>query len=309
MMHSATDMLRQCAHWLEGHARNHYIAGATVDEAMRQAKALGGRGYAVTLGYWNGRGEEPAQVGVNYHAVLDRIARIGLDGRVSIKVPAISYGRREFEALLEQSRLRRVAVHLDALRPEDAGPTFELLQDYSRVGYQLGCTLPSRWRRSASDADWVVEHGLTVRIVKGQWPDDTGADDRGRARYLALVDRLAGRAGKVLVATHDIPLAIQALDRLLAAGTPCELEILQGLPVKHLLPEAFERCVSVRVYLPFGHGWLPYCLSAVRHNPRIAMWLVRDSLTGGLGYRFPPRPVHSYINTRNSSAASRFSRQ
>jgi proline dehydrogenase len=34
--------------------------------------------------------------------------------------------------------------------------------------------------------------------------------------------------------------------------------------------------VPVRVYVPYGQAFLPYAMSQLKQNPRIAWWLVRD---------------------------------
>src|SRR5207237_6708266 len=121
----------------------------------------------------------------------------------------------------------------------------------------LGTTLPSRWRRSDRDAERALELGLRIRLVKGQWE---GEEDREpREGFLALADRLAGRARHVAVATHDRALAAEALRRL--GATPGELEQLYGLP---LAPP------GARVYVPYGRGYLPYAVRQGRRHPRIA---------------------------------------
>src|SRR5439155_507045 len=101
-----------------------------------------------------------------------------------------------------------------------------------------------------------------------------------RERFLAIVRALAGRARCVVVATHDPALARPALECLRAAGTVCELELLFGLPVRSLLPVARAAGVPVRFYVPYGHAWLPYCLSQARQHPRILWWTMRDWLLG-----------------------------
>jgi proline dehydrogenase len=101
-----------------------------------------------------------------------------------------------------------------------------------------------------------------------------------RANFLRIVDRLAGQAREVAVATHDPVLAREALRRLRAKGTASELELLFGLPLRRTIPVAKEIGVPLRMYVPYGHAWLPYAIGQVRRNPRISLWIVRDLLTG-----------------------------
>jgi proline dehydrogenase len=104
-----------------------------------------------------------------------------------------------------------------------------------------------------------------------------------RRGFLEVIDRLAGGAREVAVASHDSWLARDALLRLRAAGTPCELELLNGLPKRTMLALAAELAVPVRVYIPFGIAWRPYALSKLGDNPRMLWWLARDGMTGLYG--------------------------
>jgi len=90
-----------------------------------------------------------------------------------------------------------------------------------------------------------------------------------------VIERLAGRARHVSVATHD-PKLVRGAFCVAGAGTPCELELLYGLPVGAVLPIARELGVPVRVYLPYGHAWLPYVVGRLKKEPRVALWLMRD---------------------------------
>jgi proline dehydrogenase len=121
---------------------------------------------------------------------------------------------------------------------------------------------------------------MAFRVVKGEWPDpEAPAVDPGRG-FLDVVTHLAGRARSVRIATHDSRLAKQSVQILRDAGTPCDLELLYGFPVRKLLPEALKLGIPIRIYVPFGHGWIPYCAGYVRRRPAFMWWLIRDSLAG-----------------------------
>mgnify|MGYP006268091069 CR=1 FL=1 len=71
----------------------------------------------------------------------------------------------------------------------------------------------------------------------------------------------------------------EAFMRLRRAGTPCELELLFGLPMRRSLAWAAEAGGRVRIYVPYGRGYLPHAVSQLRRNPRFAWWIVKDLLT------------------------------
>lgn len=238
------------------HAASRYAVGPTADDASAVAERLARHGYACTICYWDSGLEPPERVATEY-ARAARAAR-ALDGYVSVKATALGFSSELIAPLAELG----VKLHFDAMGPATVDDTRTLLE---QLPGRLGTTLPGRWRRSDRDADWAVERGLAVRVVKGMWE---GPDDRDpSAGFLSVVDRLAGRATFVAVATHDRRLAAEALSRLRAGGTPCELEQLYGLP---------RTPAPARVYLPYGTAWLPYALAHLRRRPRAAWWLARD---------------------------------
>ncbi len=103
---------------------------------------------------------------------------------------------------------------------------------------------------------------------------------------MAVVERLAGRHTAVGVATHDAMLASDALTLLAASGTPCELEVLYGRPMRSVLRVARQLEVPVRVYVPFGHAYLDYAAEYARKHPlRVVGWLVRDLLPSKIKVR------------------------
>jgi proline dehydrogenase len=129
------------------------------------------------------------------------------------------------DALATRCRDRGIGLHFDSLALEHQDRTFGLIERLVPVGVTLGCTLPGRFAQSVNDAERAVAHRLRVRVVKGQW-EDPHHPIEARAGFMAVIDRLAGRAAHVAVATHEPRLAEEALTRLAARGTPAELELL-----------------------------------------------------------------------------------
>jgi proline dehydrogenase len=275
-------MIRAFARSVMRWASRAYVAGATLEDAVRVSNRLAAQELATSIGYWNVAGEAPRAVADAYLAGLERIARARLDCSLSIKASAMGCSRALVDEVVARAVETGVGVHFDAMRPESAGPTLQLIAESAARFPRVGCTLPARWQRSARDAQRALELGVNVRVVKGQWADPLREVDP-REGYLSLIDRLAGRARHVAVATHDPALAHAALARLRAAGTPCQQELLFGLPLKAALRVAVEAGVSTRIYVPYGEAWIPYCVSRLRENPRILVWLARDALLGRAG--------------------------
>lgn len=251
-------------------ARN-YIAGPALEDALRIA-----RPHASTLCFWDGPAAQPRQVAGMYEEALRAIAREHLDSYISIKAPSLAFDPQLLLSLVHSAGGAGTLVHFDSLGLETAGRTLELIERLAAGGAALGCSVPGRWQRSPRDAERLARMGVRVRVVKGQWPN-TGRDIEPRAGFLEVLDALAGTSARVAIATHDPVLAAQGIGRLQARGTPCELELLYGLPRAAALRVAREAQVPVRYYLPYGHAWLPYALRQAAGDPRILWRLLRDA--------------------------------
>jgi proline dehydrogenase len=258
-----------------------YVGGETIEDAICVAERFAGEGKTATLGYWDvGRdsGRMVADIGLN---AIRAVAAHDLDGYISLKPPALRFDAGMAGELAAAAVAHRRNLHCDSHGPEVADRSNAMLQAMiDRLGGQhLGTTLPGRWKRSLDDADWAVERKLNVRVVKGQWP---APGDPGRdlaAGFLAVIDRLAGRARHVAVATHETALAREAVARLKTAGTPCEIELLFGMPAEPLIRWARENGIAVRIYVPFGGGFVPNAIRVLKRNPRLFFVIAKDRLT------------------------------
>ncbi len=266
----------RCLRPLVRRAAKAYIAGEHLSDALALRQRLAARGLSATLGYWDSSAETESEVAAVYLTALKELA--ASDDYLSIKLPALRFSRERTIEVAAAAKAQGVRLHCDSHDIETSDQMKSLVEAIVEQGTTVSYTLPGRWRRSLDDADWAAERGLTVRVVKGQWPDPADPNRDMRAGYLETIERLAGKPLHVAVASHDVPLAAQAIRRLQATRTPCSLELLYGLPMRESLKLAKSLGASVRVYVPYGAAYLPYALGKLKHNPRMAWWLLRDFL-------------------------------
>ena len=242
---------------------------------MTVCQRLGARGISSTVCYWNAFLDSPARVLDSYLRILRVIKDLSHDCYLSIKAPALGFDAGLVKELMLEAQRASTAVHFDSMGPETIDRTFALIDTTRRFYPNIGCTLPARWVRSLADVDRAADMGLRVRLVKGQW---SGLKEVNPAEgFIHLIERLISRgASHVAIATHNHSVASDALLRLRASGIPCELELLHSLPQRRMLKVARRTGAATRVYVPYGHGGLPYRLREVRRDPRILLWFMRD---------------------------------
>lgn len=255
-----------------------YIAGDKLSDALAVQAKLSEVQTLATIGFWDAAGNTEREVADQYLAGIDALSSNGRGGYLSIKLPALRYSDDLLDEVAGFARDAKCRIHFDGMEPESVDRTQHsidaLLKRFS--GIEIGTTLPGRWLRSAADADWVVARQLPVRVVKGEWPDPAAPDRDLRAAYLEVIDKLAGRAKHVSVASHDPPLVEEAIRRLQAAGTSCDIELLHGLPMRPVRKLAEQRGVGIRLYVPYGEAYMPYALGQIRRKPRILAWIAKD---------------------------------
>lgn len=255
-------------------AGRRYVAGAELADALREQRRYAAVGYGTVVGYWPAADTSVADARAEYTAAAEALPA---SAQLAIKPPGMGNDAKAVGELLALARERGVPLHFDALQPGTAEPVLRLAARLAPdANGTLGCTLPGRWRRSVADAELAIEHGLRVRIVKSEWADPDDPQRDPRAGCLEVVDALAGRAARVEVATQDAELAREALRRLDAAGTPCELQVLHAMRCRGALAAARALNVPVRVYVPYGNGRLPYEVDAPHRHPLRLARLLAD---------------------------------
>jgi proline dehydrogenase len=256
-------------------AASSYVAGPELDDASRVALRLQGLGYLVTIGYWNGDEDSPRHVADSYLQSLAGMQARNFD-HLSIKLPALDYSYDLLEEVIGAAKKLEVGLHFDSLGSETADRTLSVLDRVRSTYSDFGITIPTRWKRSLQDIDWAIERNVRMRIVKGQWAESASANTE--QDFLPVIKHLAGRVSQVNVATHNPKLIGESLEWLKAAGTCGNVELLYGFPTRQPLNVARQFGAPVRFYVPFGHAWLPYCLSQARQNPQILFRILKDSL-------------------------------
>jgi proline dehydrogenase len=268
--------------WLDSVRRRRaaaYHAGPRLDDAVAACRRLAAGSIPVAVGYSAAPGQSARAAADVHLGAFEALVAADLDGYVSVKLSELAFdpallGELDAAAARTQRRL-----HLDALAPDTVDLTWRLLERMSRTG-ALGMSFPGRWRRSADDAARAAQLGCAVRVVKGQWAHGGAGDVDPSEGFLRVVDRLCGHQGGVAVGTHDVALLTEAVRRLTTSGTPCEVELLYGLPFRAPAIAARRLGVTARLYVPFGDVGATYGITDLRRKPVTAWWLAQDLLLG-----------------------------
>lgn len=260
-----------------------YLGGENVADALCVAERLTKDGFEVSLSYWDRGKEAPENVEAIAIAALSAMASNTPQSYLALKPPALRFSNEAARRIAAAAASFGVRLHFDSHGAEvvdRSNAMLDVMLEEIAPEY-LGTTLPGRLMRSQQDAEWAIARGLHVRVVKGAWPDPSLPHTDLGAGFLDLIDRLAGRARYVAVATHDLKVGRAAIEKLREAGTPCEIEVLLGMPAKPLLEWAGAQDVNVRVYVPYGFGYIVNAVGVLRRNPHLLLAIAAQLLKSG----------------------------
>ena len=281
------------------HFADRYMAGETLDDALATVASLNAIGAVATVDVLGEFIHEPAQArrtGDEYVALLDAIARDGLDSTVSVKLSALGL---EFDPDLALELVTRVVevaaghdnrVRIDMEHSGLTDPTLAVYRTLRERGHEnVGIVLQAYLRRTFDDVRALADLTPSVRLVKGIYiePPEIAYTERAlvNRNFLALLRELVDLGCRVAVATHDEALVGEArrlADQRRLEPDRYEFQLLLGVkePLRDRLIAAGHR---VRIYTPYGEAWYGYSLRRLKENPSIAGYVARDVLRGFAG--------------------------
>jgi proline dehydrogenase len=257
-----------------------YIAGPSLDDAVRVVRRLNAKGKLATvdvLGEEITSADEARAITGQYHDALARIDEEGLDANVSVKLTGLGLEldlelcREHLEAVVIDAAARGNFVRIDMEDSSTADRALDLFRSLRADGHEnVGVVLQSYLRRTEHDVP-----GLdNVRLCKGIYvePEEVAFqdDDDVRANYVRCLEALVDQGAYVGIATHDEYLIEEAL-RIVEGLSPERYEFQMLLGVR---PDRADELVAaghrLRVYVPYGTDWYRYSVRRLQENPKLA---------------------------------------
>lgn len=263
-----------------------FVAGETLDDAIRAAKALDGRRISTMLDHLGEHVTAPehvAQAVAAYLRALDRI-RIEpfLDVLLSVKLTQLGLdfshelAVANMERLLEAAREADTLVMIDMEESGYVDRTLRVFHELRTRHERVGVALQAYLRRTPGDVD-ALPPGSIVRMVKGAYlePPEFAYPSRREvdAAFARLTATLLARGHTVHVATHDPRLLDGTTAYVTDRGIPwsrVEFQMLYGIRRDLQLRLAGDG-YPVRVYVPYGTEWYPYLTRRLAERPA-NMW-------------------------------------
>lgn len=271
-----------------------FIAGETIEEAIRAARAIEASGLTLTLDLLGesvrtmGEADQAARA---YLAMMDRIVDADIGRNISLKLTqlGLTIDRAtcvdNLRRILDAGGAHDVFIRIDMEDSPYTQVTLEIFETMWQQGYRnVGIVLQAYLRRSGADAARMNELGARVRLVKGAYQEPASVAHQRKAdvdgAFVGIMEMLLERGTYPAIATHD-PRMIAAARRFAAsrgiASDRYEFQMLYGVR-RDLQGQLRDAGYRVRVYVPFGREWFPYFMRRLGERPANVGFVIRAVL-------------------------------
>lgn len=276
-----------------------FVAGETLDDALRVTGRLHDEGLLVTLDHLGEDTLDVEQADAATRSSIEAVERLferGLaqSAEVSIKPTALGLKLGADGEKIARDNIARVAaaakaagttVSVDMEDHTTTAQTLRMLRELRAESPDLGTVVQSYLRRTEADCADLAQPGSRVRLVKGAYNEPEAvayASPREVDRsYVRCMRALMAGPGYPMIATHD-PRMIEIAGALAVlhgrADDSYEYQMLYGIR-----PDEQRRLsglgARVRVYVPYGVDWYGYLVRRLAERPTNLGFFARSLVT------------------------------
>ena len=273
-----------------------YIAGETIDDAVRAADELNRQGIGTTIDLLGEFIKTPEEARANKNRYLDVIEAVrdaGVDGHYSLKP---TFFGLLFDKQTAFNHIREIVSkaasynHFVCIDMEDTPCTDMEIELFRQLKQEfpgnVGLVFQAYLKRTHRDIMDVKDLNspdlpLNLRLCKGIYVEPAKlayqSYEKINENYLKNLELMFKEKMYPAIATHDIRLvegAYQLIEKYGFQKDRYEFQMLFGV-TPGLRRSIIEKGHQMRVYIPFGKQWFGYCTRRIKENPRIGRLAVK----------------------------------
>jgi proline dehydrogenase len=254
-------------------AARRFVAGRSIDEAVRAIRQLNDAGIVATVDFLGenvSTKEDATAAADEYLHILGSIQENALNCNVSVKLTMMGmevdpdFCFENVSRIISKAQELNNFVRIDMEGSAVTKLTLDLFDRFHEKFDNVGIVIQAYLHRSEEDIRRLAETGVNVRLCKGAYKEPAEVAIQKKedvnSNYLRLGKILLDGNGKACIATHDPnmiePLIAYINERQLPPER-YELQMLYGIQRK-LQRRMAEDGHTVRIYVPYGTDWLGY---------------------------------------------------
>jgi proline dehydrogenase len=288
-------------HWMETSSASRrvtsrFIAGRTLDEALRVARQLQSEHILATLDFLGENVtslEEASKSRDSYLTALNGIQKQGLAATLSIKATQFGLDLSEevctnnVSALVSVAKASGSRIEIDMESNAYTDRILRLVCNmHERFGNCVRAVIQAYLYRSEQDIRRLSAKGIPIRLCKGAYREPPTVAYQQKAdvdrNYIRLMKLLLQEGIYPGIASHDEQVINECLRFVGEKRIPperFEFQMLYGIRrdlQKRLTREGFR----LRLYVPYGDAWYPYFMRRLAERPANVLFIARNLLRG-----------------------------
>jgi len=268
-----------------------YIAGSTLDDAIRVSKKLNDEGYLVTidlLGEFINDLNKAKENTNAYIEIIERTTQEKIKGNYSIKPTMFGLLLNKDEAYKNiREIVKKAAEYNNFVRidMEDSSCTDLEIELYSKLKKEfpnnVGLVFQAYLKRTLNDLKMLYKafhkDGMinNYRLCKGIYvePENIAYKDKEEIRkhFIEDMEFIMSHGEYIGIATHDVFLineAYRLIEKYNVSKDMYEFQMLYGV-TPELRKSILQKGHKMRIYVPFGEEWFGYSTRRLKENPKI----------------------------------------
>lgn len=259
-----------------------FVAGETIDLAVKKIKELNAKGLAVTIDYLGEFVDSVEEANHMADGSIEAIRAIGrekLNAQLSLKMTSMGLDISEevvmnnMRRILDAAKENNVFVTIDMEDYSRCGKTIEIFKELRKEYDNVGTVIQAYLYRTVKDIQELDEYHPNLRLVKGAYkespevafPEKKDVDEN----FKKIIKMHLLNGNYTAVASHDEAI-IQYTKELVKehqiSNDQFEFQMLYGIRTERhdgLVKEGY----TMRVYVPYGTDWYGYFMRRLAERP------------------------------------------
>lgn len=259
-----------------------FVAGETIEQAVKVIKDLNSKGLAVTIDYLGefvDNEKEANEMADNSIVAIQAIGREKLDSTLSLKMTSMGLDisddvvMKNMRRILDAAKENNVFVTIDMEDYSRCQKTIDIFKALKKEYDNVGTVFQAYLYRVNKDIEDINEYSPNLRLVKGAYkespevafPEKKDVDENFRK----IIKAHLLNGNYTAVATHDesvIEYTKQLVKEENIPNDMFEFQMLYGIMPEKQIELARDGYTS-RVYVPFGTDWYGYFMRRLAERP------------------------------------------
>ena len=270
---------------------NQYVAGISIDNAIKIISKLNNKGLHATLdilGEHTQNDTEAINITNQYCKILEEIHAKNLNCNISIKPTHIGTDISNNLFLDNLSKIHSKSidtnnfVRIDMENSKLTDITINAYKNRAEINSDIGIVLQAYLFRSEDDLNNLNENS-NIRLCKGIYNESEQIAFKRpldiNDNYIKLLERAFNKNIYVGIATHDPELINHSINLIKSMNidkSMFEFQMLYGVPMEKHINTISTHGYKIRIYVPFGPEWYSYSIRRIKENPNISKYIIQN---------------------------------